>query len=153
MTEHPVNAGGADEFKKKLEEACQISRVEYLRRRQDLATDLGLPVTMLDQERKRVEKEQKGEEGSPQFLADPVLWDEPVDGSKLLNELTLAARAHLGLPKGAGRGAGALDSVQSRARQLQYLARACRNQPSPGMRQDDFADVLIWNDCASAVGI
>jgi hypothetical protein len=90
----------ADEFKKKLGDACRLDRVEYLRTRQELASELRISVTLLDEQRKKAEKAKKGGDDTPEFLADPVLWDEPVDGSKLLNELTLAAKAHLVLPNG-----------------------------------------------------
>jgi putative DNA primase/helicase len=90
-----------EEFKKKLEDACRLDRAEYLRRRQELASELRIPVGLLDEERKKAEKGKGNGDDTPQFLADPVLWPEPVDGAELLDEIVIAAKKHLVLPKGA----------------------------------------------------
>ncbi len=80
--------GGAA-FATRLTEICKLTRSEYLYQRQDLARELSIPVSLLDAEHKKAEK--KGGE-SAEFIVDPVLWDEPVNGAELLDEITDAAK-------------------------------------------------------------
>ena len=86
--------------KRQLEELGGMSFAEYGRCREDIAAMLGMGLRYLDQEYEERRKRAKAEDCQDDFLADPELWPEPIDGADLLDRLSETVDSHVILPTG-----------------------------------------------------
>ena len=87
------------DFSTLLDEAAELDSVAYDRRRDQLAKDLGVRKSTLDEQvNKRRQDRQEEKKG---FLDEPPAWEEPVDGDVLLNAIVAELRRYLVLPEHA----------------------------------------------------
>ena len=96
--DHTNANDGAQAPDDELAELAEMSPLEYGRRREAMADDLGTSLHYLDLEWRDRRKRGKAEDDT--FLRDPEPWPDPVDGADLLNEIRDAAAAHIMLPDG-----------------------------------------------------
>jgi hypothetical protein len=78
-----------------------LSPLEYDRRRQEVAERLGVRVSTLDAEVKRLRADGDAEGGAAVALFMPEPWPWPVNGAELLSALAEAVKCHLVVPAGA----------------------------------------------------
>ena len=87
----------------KFKELAALSPVEYDRQRKQVANDLGIQLSTLDDEveKRRQESETDSRGGRKLELSTPDPWSDPVDGVALLDDLTEAFSRYLALLDGA----------------------------------------------------
>lgn len=84
-----------------LNELAALPQMEYDRRRDDAAAQLGILRPTLDKEvqlRRKV-PEDAGRQGHAIKLTNPEPWHEPVDGAELLDKMVATLHRYLALPK------------------------------------------------------
>jgi putative DNA primase/helicase len=81
----------------KLVDLAQLSTLEYDRRREQEAKELGVRVSTLDKlVRSKRRRTPAGDiQGGELKLAEPAPWPDPVDGVQLLDEIAAAVRNHV----------------------------------------------------------
>ena len=80
-----------------FDRAAELSAIEYDRQRDQMAKDLGIRKSTLDDE---VGKRRRGrEEEKKLFLVEPPPWETPVDGADLLDAIVAELVKYLVLPK------------------------------------------------------
>ncbi len=88
-----------DPMSAKIVELAELSPIEYERRREKAAQDMGIRVSVLDSEvdqaRKKIKGEDKDVSGTRLVFEEPEPWSEPVDGAELLEELAAAFRQYV----------------------------------------------------------
>ena len=85
----------APDFEKKLDEICRMSSTDYLRQRRAAADRLGVPCSLLDDERKRRQKESDSEAAVMQAHWNTEPWNEPINGGELVSEIAARIRHHV----------------------------------------------------------
>jgi putative DNA primase/helicase len=87
----------------KLVDLAQLSTLEYDRRREQEAKELGVRVSTFDKlvRSKRGRAPPDDMQGSELKLAEPALWPDPVDGVQLLDEIAAAVRNYVFMPDAA----------------------------------------------------
>jgi putative DNA primase/helicase len=86
-----------------LMRAAELDRIEYARKRKDIAERLNLPVATLDAEisdRRRTLGKAEGQ-GQRLALVAPAPWPDPVDGATLLDGLRADLAAYVVMPPGS----------------------------------------------------
>lgn len=76
-----------------------LDSVDYDRRRDKLAEELGIRKSTLDAEVNK--RRQERQEEKRFFLVEPPAWEQPVDGAALLDEIITELRRYLILPEHA----------------------------------------------------
>jgi hypothetical protein len=79
----------------------EMSPVEYGRRREAIAEELGCSRALLDVEWKDRRRRSGADDDADVLPPDPEPWPEPVTGAELLDEILASARNHLILRPGA----------------------------------------------------
>jgi hypothetical protein len=85
---------GAD-FKIKLEQVGRMSATDYLQQRKGLAKDLRIPCGLLDEERKRQQKEGPTDSAVMQAHWTVEPWPEPVHAATLFKRIKARLRQHV----------------------------------------------------------
>jgi putative DNA primase/helicase len=82
-------------FKNKLAEACKLSQVDYLQQRKALSEKLGIPCSLLDEERKRQQKQAKPSVATMQahWKVDP--WVDPIKPHALFLRVRRRIKRHV----------------------------------------------------------
>ena len=80
--------GGGDSiaFASRLDEIGRMPRTEYLSQRKNLAKELGIPCSLLDDEHRRREKKE-GDTAVMQAHWNVEPWHGPVSGRELVGEI------------------------------------------------------------------
>ena len=94
IAEASLKWNGAD-FKIRLEQIGRMSSADYLQQRKMLAKELGIPCGLLDEERKRLQKEGPTDTAvmRPYWNVEP--WHEPVDCAELVRQIEKRIRRHV----------------------------------------------------------
>lgn len=121
-----------------------LSGIEYDRQRKETAKRLDIRPSTLDKavEEKRGKTAPVQGQGTPLILAQPELWNEPVNGTILVGELTQAIRRHVVIPEAAGL-AVALWVIHSYVFDVSLITpRLTISSPEKGCGKTTLLDVL-----------
>jgi putative DNA primase/helicase len=83
------------EFERKLAEVCLMEPAEYLRQRRAKAEELGIPCALLDDERKRRQKETESEAAVMQAHWNVEPWHEPVKAGEVYRRIKKRILRHV----------------------------------------------------------
>jgi putative DNA primase/helicase len=105
-----AGAAGPGDDDAELKRLASLPIIDYERARADAAKRLGVRAPMLDRliAMKRAEfnlDRDSGKQGHALDLPSPEPWPEPVDGAKLLDDMTAAIKRHVVLSEHEARGA------------------------------------------------
>ena len=98
LAAQPVHVETDDE---RLARLAALNPLDYDRCRKAEAAAAGVQPRVLDAAVKQYRGKQADADDTPDFLADPEPWPEPVDGAALLDRIVDAVNAHMIVPKGA----------------------------------------------------
>lgn len=88
------------DFLAKLDSILQMDDVEYESQRQKLSKDMGVRMSFLDDQRKKIKQEQEAA-GSDEVVVEDDPWPEQVDGNALIHCVIDLFNRHIVLPEGA----------------------------------------------------
>jgi putative DNA primase/helicase len=87
-----------DQLRAKLDELAKLDAVAYELQRNAVAKEFGVRATFLDKEVIKLRAQNEANELEPAFLRNVEPWDEAVEGSDLLRDLTGTITKHVVLP-------------------------------------------------------
>jgi len=80
-----------------IEEIAKLSPIDYDRKREALAEELGIRLSTLDEAVKATRRVGASGQGTSVTVGDVVPWPESVDGEKLLDEMATAIMLHIAM--------------------------------------------------------
>lgn len=132
---------------------ASLPEEQYERVRKDRAKELGVRATALDRLVAKLRPAAAAENENGLLLPEPDLWDEPVDGDKLLTEIAAAITSYVVMPKSSADTA-ALWVVHSFAMdQFRISPRLAIQSPEKGCGKTTLLDVvtkLVWRPLPAA---
>jgi len=82
-------------FKSALAEACKLSQADFLQQRKTLAEKLGIPCALLDEERKRVQRQNRPTVATMQAHWKVDLWPDPIKPHVLFLRVRRRIKRHV----------------------------------------------------------
>jgi hypothetical protein len=94
-----VDTADPSATRREIERLAALGPVEYSQQRKDAATRLNCQVTALDKEVKAAQRDARdtGGQGRALLLDEVEPWENPVDGAKLIDDLTDALRRYVSM--------------------------------------------------------